>query len=30
MMVESDMLLAKQEKVLLDKNLLKPTWDNPK
>ena len=30
MMVESDMLLAEQEKVLIDKNLLKPTWDNPK
>ena len=29
-MVESDMLLAEQEKVLIDKNLLKPTWDNPK
>ena len=30
MMVESDLLLAEQEKVLIDKNLFKPTWDNPK
>tara|TARA_B100001287_G_C22624468_1_gene501772 strand:- start:143 stop:1171 length:1029 start_codon:yes stop_codon:yes gene_type:complete len=28
MMVESDLLLAEQEKVLLDKKLIKPTWDN--
>lgn len=30
MMVESDLKLAKQEKVLIENNLLKPTWDNPK
>jgi GDPmannose 4,6-dehydratase len=30
MMVESDLKLAEKEKVLLDKNLIKPTWDNPK
>ena len=30
MMVESDLLLAEQEKVLIEKNLFKPTWDNPK
>ena len=30
MMVESDLKLAEQEKVLIENNLLKPTWDNPK
>ncbi len=30
MMVENDLLLAQQEKVLMEKNLLQPTWDNPK
>ena len=30
MMVESDMLLAEKEKVLIDKNLLNPTWEHPK
>jgi GDPmannose 4,6-dehydratase len=29
MMVESDMLLAEKEKVLIDKNLLSPTWEHP-
>jgi len=29
MMVESDLKLAEQEKVLVDKGLLKPTWENP-
>ena len=29
MMVESDLQLAKQEKVLVDKGLLKPTWEYP-
>jgi len=29
MMVESDLHLAEQEKVLLDQGLLKPTWENP-
>ena len=29
MMVESDLELAKQEKVLIDKGLLKPTWEYP-
>ena len=28
MMVESDLLLAEKEKVLIDKGLLKPTWEN--
>ena len=27
-MVESDLLLAEREKVLLDKKLIKPTWEN--
>ena len=27
-MVESDLLLAEKEKVLLDKKLIKPTWEN--
>lgn len=30
MMVESDMLLAEKEKVLIDNNLLNPTWEHPK
>ena len=29
MMVESDIENAKQEKVLIDNGLLKPTWENP-
>ena len=29
MMVESDLHLAEQEKVLLNQGLLKPTWENP-
>jgi len=29
MMVDSDINLAKREKVLLDENLIKPTWENP-
>lgn len=29
MMVEGDMLLAEKEKVLIDKNLLSPTWEHP-
>ena len=29
MMVESDLHLAEQEKVLLEQGLLKPTWENP-
>ncbi len=29
MMVESDIELSKREKVLLDKNLIKPTWEYP-
>ncbi len=29
MMVESDLELAKQEKVLIDQNLIEPTWENP-
>jgi GDPmannose 4,6-dehydratase len=28
MMVESDLVLAEKEKVLIDKGLLKPTWEN--
>ncbi len=28
MMVESDLLLAEREKVLIEKNLMKPTWEN--
>lgn len=28
MMVESDLLLAEKEKVLIDEGLLKPTWEN--
>lgn len=30
MMVNSDIELAKQEKVLIDENLISPTWENPK
>jgi len=30
MMVESDLKLAEQEKTLIDKNLLAPTWENSK
>jgi len=30
MMVESDMLLAKREQVLLKEGLLSPTWEHPK
>ena len=29
MMVESDIELAKREKVLIDENLMKPTWEHP-
>lgn len=29
LMVDSDLELAKQEKVLWDNNLIKPTWENP-
>ncbi len=29
MMVESDLLLAEREKVLIENNLIKPTWENP-
>ena len=29
MMVKSDLDLAKQEKVLLENNLISPTWENP-
>ena len=29
MMVESDLKLAEQEKVLIDQNLIEPTWENP-
>ena len=29
MMVESDLVLAEQEKVLLKQGLIKPTWENP-
>jgi len=28
-MVESDIELAKQEKVLLENNLISPTWESP-
>ena len=28
-MIKSDLELAKQEKVLLENNLLKPTWEHP-
>tara|TARA_B000000557_G_C20801725_1_gene455863 strand:- start:282 stop:1316 length:1035 start_codon:yes stop_codon:yes gene_type:complete len=30
MMVESDIVLAEKEKVLLDNGLIKPTWEKPK
>ena len=29
LMVQSDLKLAEREKVLIDNNLLKPTWENP-
>ncbi len=29
MMVDSDLELAKKEKVLIDQNLIEPTWENP-
>jgi len=29
MMVESDLELAKREKILLDQDMLKPSWENP-
>ena len=29
MMIESDLKLAEQEKVLINNNLLKPTWEHP-
>ena len=29
MMVESDLLLAEREKVLIDNKLLQPTWEYP-
>ena len=28
-MLDSDLELAEREKVLIDKGLLKPTWENP-
>ena len=28
-MVESDVELAEKEKVLVEKGLIKPTWENP-
>ena len=28
-MVNSDLILAEKEKVLLDKGLINPTWENP-
>ena len=30
MMIESDLLLARREQVLLKENLIKPTWEHPK
>ena len=30
MMIESDIILAKREQVLLKENLIKPTWEHPK
>tara|TARA_B100001121_G_scaffold118231_1_gene103924 strand:+ start:255 stop:1289 length:1035 start_codon:yes stop_codon:yes gene_type:complete len=30
MMIESDVILAKREQVLLKENLIKPTWEHPK
>ena len=30
MMIESDVILAKREYVLLKENLIKPTWEHPK
>ena len=29
LMIDSDLNLAKQEQVLINENLLKPTWENP-
>ena len=29
LMVDEDLKLANREKVLIDENLLKPTWENP-
>ena len=29
MMVDEDIKLAKREKVLIDEDLLKPTWEHP-
>ena len=29
MMVDYDLDLAKRERVLIDENLIKPTWENP-
>jgi GDPmannose 4,6-dehydratase len=29
MMVDSDLELAKREKILLDQDMLKPSWENP-
>ena len=29
MMVEEDLKLAKREKVLMDENLMQPTWEHP-
>ena len=29
LMLEEDTLLAEREKVLIDNNLLKPSWENP-
>ena len=29
-MVTEDMKLAEKEKILMESNLLKPTWENPK
>jgi hypothetical protein len=28
-MIDEDLKLANREKVLIDENLLKPTWQNP-
>ena len=30
MMIESDLLLARREQVLLKENLIQPTWEHPK
>ena len=29
LMVKEDLVLAEREKVLIENNLLKPTWENP-